>query len=542
VDSYIIGITAYYHDSSACLFKNGEIVYACEEERFTDIKHDGSYPQNVINHIFKEYGLTKNDIECVCYYENPKLRLYRRKSFFTSLKTYIKVWWNLRKISNKIHYTPHHTSHMAYSYFSSKFTDATIVSIDGVGETSTVSFGKGIDNTITELKTVKYPHSLGLFYSAMTAFLGFKPNEGEYKVMGLAAYGDPTIYQELVNSLIKWENNTIICDMSCFNWDSSNKTMFNYELLNRLQTAHRFSDEPITEIHKNIAASVQKRYEDIFFEIIHTAKQLFDSKNIALAGGCAYNGTANGKLGKSKIFDKMWISLNPSDAGSSIGACLYYLSKNKKSLHRLDENPFLGDVYTNNEIYNIIKNNKNIRYIEYKTELNSHIANELNDGKVVGWFSGKMEFGARALGNRSILANPTLPDMQNKINRVVKKREEFRPFAPMVIYEYQFEYFDSNEYIPYMNQMVNVREEYRNKLPAITHVDGSSRIQSVKKENPIYDLLGQFQKISGFPILLNTSFNIKDKTIVRTPQEALDTFLDTEMDILVLENFVIYKK
>ena len=540
--TYIIGIAAYYHDSSACLFKDGKIVYACEEERFTGIKHDSSFPQNVVNHIFKKYNLTKKDIDVVCYYEKPILRFGRRKSFLTSIKTNVKVWWNLRKISNKTHYTPHHISHMGYSYFSSRFDDATIVSIDGVGETTTVSFGKGINNTITELKTIKYPHSLGLFYSAMTSFLGFKPNDGEYKVMGLASYGEPTIYQDKVDSLITYSNGEMLCDMECFTWNSSNKMMFGVELLKRMGTEYRLPNTEITEIHKNIAASVQKRYEDIFFEIIKESKSIYNSENIVLGGGCSYNGTANGKLLKSGLYKNIWIPSNPSDGGSSVGSCLYYLSKQKEEFIRLDKTPFLGDSYTNNEIYGIIKNDKRIKYTEYKRPLNSYIAKEINDGKVVGWFKGKMEFGARALGNRSILANPTLPEMQKKINRVVKKREEFRPFAPMVTHNYQHVYFDSNDYIPYMNQIVYVKKEYRNQLPAVTHVDGSSRVQSVKYDNPIYFLLREFHALSGYPILLNTSFNIKDKTIVRTPQEALETFLDTEMDILVLENFVIYKK
>jgi carbamoyltransferase len=543
MDSYIIGVTAYYHDSSACLFKNGEIVYACEEERFTGIKHDSTFPNNTINHIFEKYELTKSDIEAVCYYEKPMLRFGRIKSFFTSIKTNINVWRNLRKISNTVHYTPHHISHMAYSYLSSDFKDATLVSIDGVGETTTVSIGKGVGDTITELKTVEYPHSLGLFYSAMTAFLGFKPNEGEYKLMGLASYGDPTVYQNRVDTLIEYDDGEVICDMACFVWDSSNQLMFDFELLKRMECEYRLPNTEITQAHKNIAASVQKRYEDIFFEIINESKELNNSENLVLGGGCAYNGTANGKLIKSGIYRKYWIPSNPSDAGSAIGSCLYYLSKSEKHrLYRLNQTPFLGDSYTNKEIYELIKNDKRIRYVEYKSQLNEEIAKELNNGKVVGWFKGKMEFGARALGNRSILANPTLPDMQNKINRVVKKREEFRPFAPMVTYNDQATYFDSDEYIPYMNQIVHVKPQYRDNLPAVTHVDGSSRVQSVKNDNPIHYLLREFQALSGYPILLNTSFNIKDKTIVRTPQDAIETFLDTEMDILVLENFVIYKR
>ena len=537
----ILGITAYYHDSSACYFKDGELIFACEEEKFTGIKHDNSFPKKTIQYIFKKYNLSKSDIECVCYYENPKMRLKRNKSFFKSIKNIIKVWYNLKKISSNIHYTMHHISHMTYSYLSSNFDKATIVSIDGVGETQTLSIGYGLDGNVVQLETVEYPHSVGLFYSAMTAFLGFKPNEGEYKVMGLASYGNPDIYYDKVKKLMSYDNTELNCDMEYFNWNKSDTLMFSHKLEDFLGMNCRLPNTQIEEKHKDLAASVQKVYEDIFFKIIEYAKTISGYNNLCLGGGCAYNGSANGKVLEKEIFDHIWIPSAPSDAGSSIGSCLNYLL-NKEIKVRVHTNPFLGPSFTENEILNVIKQTNNINYNKYKNKiLLEEISKQLNDGLVVGWFRGKIEFGARALGNRSILANPTLPNMKDRINAVIKKREGFRPFAPMVCFDKQSIYFESNEFIPYMNQVVKVRPEFKDKLPAVTHVNGTARVQSVNPYNPIYDLLRIFEKESGYPILLNTSFNIKDKTMVLSPQDAMDTFLNTDMDILVMEDYIIKK-
>jgi carbamoyltransferase len=533
---YIIGVSAYYHDSSACLFNNNELIFACEEEKFTGIKHDSSFPTNVINYIFDTYNISKNDIECVCYYEDPKLRLKRSKSFFKSLINMINVYINLKNISHNIHFTSHHMSHMTYSYLSSNFKKSAIVSIDGVGEIQTLSIGYGENNKIYQLKTIDYPHSFGLFYSAMTAFLGFKPNEGEYKVMGLASYGNPDRYYNKVKELLKFENDTIVCDMNYFIWNKSETLMFNNKLEEFLELECRLPNSNINKEYKDLAASVQKVYEDVFFEILKYTMNITKCDNLCLGGGCAYNGTANGKIIENKLFNHLWIPPAPSDAGSAIGSCLNYLNV------RIGANPFLGPSF-DDKIVDILYNNEKVNFCRYSNkELLKNVSKLLNDGNVVGWYRDKIEFGARALGNRSILANPTLPNMKDKINAVIKKREGFRPFAPMVCFDKQSIYFESKEFIPYMNQVVKVKDEYKDKLLAVTHVDGTARIQSVNPYNPIYDLLIEFEKISGYPILLNTSFNIKDKTMVLTPQDAIDTFLSTEMDILVLKNFIITKK
>lgn len=542
MSKYIIGITAFYHDSSACLFEDDKLIFACEEERFSGIKHDSSFPSLTLSYIFEEYNLTKRDIECVCYYENPKLRLKRRKSFFKSFNNVLKVRKMLNNISDKIHYTDHHVSHMTYSYLSSNFDDATLVSIDGVGETESLLIGHGMNGDITAYHSVKYPHSMGLFYSAMTSFLGFKPNEGEYKVMGLASYGNPEIYYDKVKELLRYQDNgEIECNMKYFTWDRSKTMMFNEKLETFLDLESRLSSDIINDNHENLAASVQKVYEEVFFEILRFAKDVCGSDNLCLSGGCAYNGTANGKIIPSGLFKHIWVPPAPSDAGSSIGSCLDYISQSKSI--RIDPSPFLGPYYENPDVLYELDQTEGISYKKYtRNKLISKTAQYLNEGKVVGWFQGKIEFGSRALGNRSILANPTLPGMKDKINSVIKKREGFRPFAPMVSFEDQSKYFESNEFIPYMNQVVMVKPEYRDTLVAVTHVDGSARVQSVTPYNPIYPLLKEFEELSGYPILLNTSFNIKDKTMVLTPRDAIDTFLNTDMDILVMQDYLITKK
>lgn len=540
---YVIGISAYYHDSSACLFNDGELIFACEEEKFSGIKHDNSFPKLTLNYIFEKYNLTKDDIECVCYYEKPKLRLKRKKSYFKSLINTIKVHYNLKKISNKVFYTKHHLSHMMYSYLSSNFDKTIVVSIDGVGETETLSIGHGRFGRITNSLSFEYPNSIGLFYSAMTAFLGFKPNEGEYKVMGLASYGNPDVYYEKVKKLLKFEDEKLISNMNYFIWNKSDTMMFDNKLEEFLGLPCRLPNTEINQTHKDLAASVQKVYEEVFFEVLKFAKDWVNYDTVCLGGGCAYNGSANGKIVESGLFKHVWIPPAPSDAGSSIGSCLNYYANKKGKKLRLHTNPFLGPSYHENELLDAIRNTEGIECKRFvRKTLLKKTAKYLNQGLVVGWFQDKIEFGARALGNRSILANPTVPGMKDKINEVIKKREGFRPFAPMVCYENQNKYFETNEYIPYMNQVVKVKPEYRDNLVAVTHVDGTARVQSVLPYNPIYDLLKEFEKESGYPILLNTSFNIKDKTMVLTPQNAIETFLNTKMDVLIIENYVILKK
>ena len=551
-DEYIIGVSAFYHDSSACLFKNGKLVFACEEERFTGIKHDSSFPINTINYIFEKYGLSKDDISVVCYYESPKLKYERvwnnfKKNFFKnpiySISSLIditlltwKIQLSLKGVSENVFYSPHHESHLYYSGYTSNFKKSFVLSIDGVGETDTVTAGYYDEFGITYTSLGKYPNSLGLFYSAMTSYLGFKPNEGEYKLMGLASYGKETHFVNLLRELVKWENGEILCDMDKFCWDRDDKLMFNHKLIQYLGIEPR-NDEPITEIHKNLAFATQQVYEEVLFRILNQLH--IDTQNLCLGGGSAYNGTANGKISKHTPFKNIWIPVAPSDAGSSVGACINYMVQHNIKFDRVNTDPFLGPKYEYGEIVKTLPKNKVKKYTDKK--LMEVIANELNNEKVVGWVWGEMEFGSRALGNRSILASPFKAEMKDKINRVIKKREGFRPFAPMVKKVEQHKYFNLYGDVPYMNQVVEVKDEYKSVLGAVTHINGTARVQTVYKTNRIHKLLGEFEKISGYPILLNTSFNVKDKTMVLTPQNAIDTFYDTEMDILVLGNYIIEK-
>jgi len=553
---YIIGISAYYHDSSACLFKNGELVFACEEEKFTGIKHDSSFPKNTLDFIFKTFKLKKQDISAICYYENPKLKLKRVKNNIKtqilknplySIKSYFKIINNIKNIrkqllkySDNIFYSEHHLAHQYYSFYMSDYKESNCLSVDGVGEIDTLSFGFAKNDGIEYKPISTYPHSIGLFYSAMTSYLGFKPNEGEYKMMGLASYGDyrPLIHR--VRKLITFKNGELTCDMNVFCWDRSDKLMFNEKLYNVLRVEQRLPDEPIEIIHKNLAASVQRVYEEVLFKIINHTKKFSSNTNLCLSGGCAYNGTANGKILKRTHIKSLWIPPAPSDAGSCIGACVHYLVQNNLLKQRISKNPFLGPRYNYESYLKEIKKEKIFKFT-LDSRLLEHIALQLKKGMVVGWYQGRCEFGARALGNRSILANPSLDGMKDKINKVIKKREGFRPFAPMVTKERQYDFFEMVEDIPYMNQVVRVKDEYVDVLKAVTHVDGTARVQTVKKNTKIYDLLLKFEQVTGFPILLNTSFNVKDKTMVLTPKDAIDTFYDTEMDILVIGNYVIYK-
>jgi len=517
----ILGISAYYHDSAACLFRDGKLIYACEEEKFTGIKHDSSFPVNSINYIFDHFT---DKVDVVCYYEKPLLKLKRAfkhniKSVPSILWTNIKLWFQLKSIkANSIHYSNHHDSHLAYAYYTSPFDEATVISIDGVGEEDTVCIAKAEHGKIKKIKTTQYPHSLGLFYSAITAFLGFKPNEGEYKVMGLAAYGDPSVYAGKFNKLI-CHRNGIRVNMKYFTWNKSNKVMFNHHLLELLGD-NRLPDEPITQRHKDIAAALQQQYESMFFYLLNQ----HPGENLCLGGGCAYNGTANGKIKIYTPYKNIYIPQAPSDAGSCVGACLDYLGYHRQ----VDK--YLGPHFDTKI--------QNAKLLDLWL-----IAEELNKGKVVGWYEGKIEFGARALGHRSILASPVYPGMQDRINKLIKKRETFRPFAPMVIHKAQSKYFYSDDYVPYMNQVVKVKEEYKDILTAVTHVDGTARIQSVKPEDNdrMYLLLDLFGGQSGFPILLNTSFNTKDKTMVLYPEDALHMFWNTDIDILVINNQMIFK-
>jgi carbamoyltransferase len=404
------------------------------------------------------------------------------------------------------------------------------------------------DKGFHKIQTLQFPHSLGLVYSAFTAYLGFKPNEGEYKVMGLAPYGEKQRYHTIFDKIttIGDEFDIVKVDMSYFTWEISDNDMFNHKLIDLIGFPPRFKDEPIEQCHKDLAASLQRWYESALYFLINRVTNIWECENLVLGGGCAYNGTANGKIKTYTSIKNVWVPFAPSDSGSAIGACLYQhhiVMGNPKVKGGDNQSPYLGEEWSNPELLKIILQNHRSKVVMFDTDemLCKEVAKLINEGNIIGWFQGRTEFGARALGNRSILGNPHLSDIRDRINKVVKKREMFRPFAPSVTIEDYKKYFLSEEDVPYMNQIVKVKNGVN--IPSVTHVDNSARIQTLKREdNPLYyDLLKEFEKLTGTPILLNTSFNLKDHTMTNDPEKAIWTFLNCHMDYLVLGNFLISK-
>lgn len=547
-----LGISAFYHDSAACILVDGEVIAAAEEERFTGIKHDSSFPINAIGWCLKYTRTRLNSIDQVCWYENPDVKKQRILKTFNKrpIRTIghrINFLLNnklqnpkkiLRKAGYKgeIVYTDHHLSHAAFSYYTSGYKDAAILTIDGVGEWNTTAITKIIDGSMQKVFSIDFPNSLGLLYSTITAYLGFKPNEGEYKIMGLAPYGDPNKYIGKLRKVMSHTTNKFYLLQRYFTWEYSNRIMFNKRLCHTLGLLPRLPEEPIEQDHNDLAAALQLLYEEEFQKLLTTAKRLSKSENLCLGGGCAYNGVAN-NLGY-KHFKSVHIPFAPSDAGSAIGACLYHY----KGKRILNSSPYLGPDYKDTEIHKIIQQYPdNIRSFRLADELLiKKVAEILGKQKVVAWFQGRMEFGARALGNRSILAAPQDPKMRNKLNYVIKEREGFRPFAPSVVLEEANKYFDIVEPVPYMNIVVKSKTK---KIPSAVHVDKSSRVQTVtKKQNEkYYLLLKEVKKHTGSPILLNTSFNLKDQTITLSPHQAVRRFLSSKIDFLVINNYLIQK-
>ena len=478
---YILGIACGYHDSSAALILDGVVIGAMEEERFTGIKHDSTFPTNAINWLYKDNKITGDDISVVTFYENPKLKLerieestkrgglinfFKRKSIIDSNKEQAKeIESKIYEITNPtiiLAYGDHHLSHIAYSYYTSPFERATILSVDGVGEweTAVLAFAEG--KNITKLQNIKFPHSLGMLYSAMTAFLGFKPNEGEYKVMGLAPYGNSETYLTKFKQLYTLtEDGGFEINMNYFTYDYSNNSMFNEKLGELFELPNRLPEDELTQQHKDLAATIQHQYEFLFFRLLNKMFAIRATNNLCLSGGCAYNGTANGKILKNTGYKQLWIPPAPSDAGSAIGCALhYYYIHNESAVRVPNTNPYLGTFNTNDEIETELKNYENEVWYEFKnhSQIVRTISREITNGNVIGWYEGRMEFGSRALGNRSIFANPRDPQMKARVNKVIKKREGFRPFAPIVKEEDRLKYFDYKPLVPYMNQVVQVKE------------------------------------------------------------------------------------
>jgi len=561
-----LGISAFYHDSAAALVIDGKVVFAIEEEKLSGIKHDNSFPLKAIEACLSHAQITIDEVDIICWYEVPNIKYDRvSKTLGKRWFKYFKTWnkfkkefkateGNLKKYIKEaigydgvITFTKHHLSHLALSFYTSPFDEAIGISIDGVGEWDTISIAECNSNGIIEIKNVKFPNSLGLVYSTITSYLGFKPNSGEYKVMGLAPYGDSSKYNELFDTFASLDTvNLVNINQKYFTWEYSNTDMFTLDLIKLIGFEPREPESKLEQHHMDLAASLQRWYERCLYYIINNSSSYSGNSNLVLGGGSAYNGTANGKIKKHCGIKNVWIPYAPSDAGSAIGACLYVwhdVIGNNKIKGGDNQSPYLGPEFSKEYVLDIIDRIGDISFKYYKNTdtLLSKTAELIKEGNIIGWFQGRTEFGARALGNRSILANPHLPDVRDRINKVVKKREMFRPFAPSVTHEDYQKYFKSEEDVPYMNQVVQVISE--TPIPSVTHVDNSARIQTVTNEqNPLYySLLKEFEKITGTPILLNTSFNLRGQTMVNDPATAVKTFKNCDMNYLVIGNYIISK-
>jgi len=589
-ENFILGLSAFYHDSAVSIIKNGEIIAAAQEERFTRIKNDKSFPSNAINYCLEEARIDINDLTAIVYYDNPNITFERIlwsfiKSFPNNLNVWVKYmpeWINFKfsipklirkklKYEGKIFYNIHHRSHMASAFFPSPFKKAAILTIDGVGEWATASYGMGDGNKITMIEQMNFPNSLGLLYSAFTKFIGFKVNSGEYKMMGLAPYGEPIYENIILNNLVQInEDGSINIDQSYFEFISGSM-MTNQKFADLFGGKALKPNSRITRREMDIAASIQKVTEKVIFKMAAYVKKITKAENLCISGGVALNCVINGHLQKSNLFKKIWIQPASGDAGSSLGCAydLYYSYFNKERELRKDGYPkqlgsFLGPSFSNTEIKSFL-DTAAIKYKLFKNKdlRNSIISKYIKKEKVIGYFSGRSEFGPRALGARSIIGDPRSKNMQTKINLKIKYRESFRPFAPAILMEKAKKYFDSSFESPYMtfishilkknrkpfdrgknDDMLKIVKKPRSNIPAVTHLDFSARVQTVDKTyNPdFYRLLKKFEKSSGCPILINTSFNIRGEPIVNSPIDALRCFLNTEMDYLVLEDYILDKK
>ena len=590
----ILGISAFYHDSAATLIIDGEIIAAAQEERFTRKKHDESYPFNAIEFVLSEGKIKLSKIDYIVFFEKPFLKFERLLETylafaprgFNSFRMSMPIWLREKlfqkkflldklkqhdenfKDIKKIKFSEHHFSHAASAFYPSPFQEAAVLTLDGVGEWATTTLAIGKNNNLKMLKEIHFPHSLGLLYSAFTYYTGFKVNSGEYKLMGLAPYGEAIFKDKILENLVDIKDDgSFKLNMKYFNY-ATGLTMTNkkFSLLFGEPVRNPAKDK-LTQFHMNIAASIQAVTEEIILKLTKSIRKEYNVKNLCLAGGVALNCVANGKILKNKIFEKIWIQPAAGDAGGSLGAALGYwfreLSNPRKEFKDQMSGSYLGPKYDNLTVEkNLKKLDANFEKLDDE-KLMKTVAKELSQNKIIGWFQGKMEFGPRALGSRSILANPTSVTMQKELNLKIKFRESFRPFAPSVLNEEASNWFDLDSESPYMTLVANVKENKRIKsnvqknlfgieklhlqrssIPAVTHVDYSARIQTVHKDtNPkYYNLILEFFKLTNCPILVNTSFNVRGEPIVCTVEDAYKCFMGTNLDVLVCENFILYKE
>ena len=565
---YTLGISCYYHDSAAAVLKDGKVIAAVEEERFSRIKFDDGFPKLAINWCLKEAGISVENIDSIAFYDKPVLKFERLLdnyigvaprglfSFLDVIPKWIhkRLWVkdeinkHLKGFKGEIIFPEHHMSHAAHTFFTSPFDEAAILTVDGVGEWSTTTFGTGRDTSIKLINDIRWPHSVGLFYSAFTYFLGFKVNEGEYKLMGLSSYGQPKYYDKIMSELIDVKNDgSIHLNMKYFAF-TYDKYMTNQNFSDVFGIPPRKHNEKVEQIHFDIGASAQLVLEDILLKMVNHVYNKTKMKNLCLGGGVALNGVANYRILKEGPFENLHIPPSPGDAGSAVG-CAQYLyhchAKNKRvveeSTERITDNIYVGPEYSNDEIKSFLDKNKISYDFLEREQLLKNSAKLIAEGNIVGWYQGKMEWGPRALGNRSILADPRDEKMKDVLNEKIKHRESFRPFAPSILEDYISEYFDMDRPSPYMLFVAKVKKP--DKIPAVTHIDGTGRLQSVSKEvNPLYyDLINEFYKLTDIPVIINTSMNVMGEPIVNTPEHAYNMILKTDMDYLVMGNYLVRK-
>ena len=580
---YILGISAYHPDCSACLIKDGKLLGAVEEERFRRVKHWAGFPSESIRYCLQSAGISLDDIDHIAVGRDTRAHLARKFTFLLSEpRAFVKLKDRLRnkkrivnipsalsklfnisedKVKTRIHYVEHHKAHMASAYLVSGFEESAILSLDGFGDFVSCMSGIGKGNSMKRLGAVFYPHSLGLFYTAITQYLGFTKYGDEYKVMGLAPYGKP-VYKDEFDEIIKYRGKGYFrmnlsffrhhlesMDMTWEKGEPEMKNLFSRKLVKMLGK-ERLYGEPINKHHHDIAATLQAKTEEIIFSILNHLYKLTKSKNICLAGGVAMNSVANGKIFDHTPFKKIYVQAAAGDAGTSLGAAYHvYNSLLKEKREFVMNTASWGPGFDEKDISGVLE--------KYKTKLLGCKITRLSDeylickktaeyianGNIVGWFQGRMEWGPRALGNRSILADPRNPKMKDILNARIKKRESFRPFAPSILEEKTGEYFEIDYPDPFMTKVYPIKKDKQKLIPAVTHVDGTGRLQTVsRRDNPLYyRLIKEFEKITDVPVILNTSFN-ENEPIVCKPKEAIECFLRTKMDVLILGNFVISKK
>ncbi|MCF7908417.1 MAG: carbamoyltransferase [Candidatus Omnitrophica bacterium] len=585
----ILGISAFYHDSAACLIQDGQIVSAVQEERFSRKKHDSSFPKNAINYCLENSGLTSKELDLVAFYDKPFIKFERIletylayaprgiSSFLKAMPLWIKqkLWikdfiGSQLKYKGKIIFTEHHQSHAASAFFASPFSKAAFLTIDGVGEWATASYGVGKDNQIKILAEIHFPHSLGLLYSAFTYYLGFKVNSGEYKLMGLAPYGEPKYKELIFRELIDLkEDGSFKLNMNYFNY-CFGLTMTNRRFHRLFGQEPRKPESKFSQEHMDLAASIQAVTEEVMLRMVNHLYQQTNQENLCLAGGVALNCVANGRILRESNFKNIWIQPAAGDAGGALGAALfawYQCLGNKREVDRkkdFQQGSYLGPSFDRDCIEEYLKSN-NVPYTFLNDdEIPEKVADLIAAGKVIGWFQGRMEFGPRALGNRSILGDARSAKMQEIINLKIKFREPFRSFAPSVTKEKASDYFELEVESPYMLLVAPVSQRVRksitkeqeslsgldqlqierSEIPAVTHVDYSARVQTVEEEdNPLYyRLLRKMDQKYGCPVIINTSFNVRGEPIVCTPEDAYLCFMCTNMDYLIVGNYLLEKK